>query len=167
MNMKIRVWIIAALLLLPLAACSGVSATVHFRADDQYNYLTVDMTKDEVQELFTGIFEESKDIPISNPTVELGNGEITISGKVASGTNSTVPATLTVQASISNGEPSLVVSSMNFAGWQGTPDILDKINAEIAKGLDSAAQNANDAQLIDVSITGSKLSFTLRGPRDQ
>ena len=66
-----------------------------------------------------------------------------------------------------NSQPSLAVTSISFAGWEGTPDMLENINNQIAEGLASAAQNANDAQLTDVSITDEALSFTLRGPREK
>jgi hypothetical protein len=167
MSFKVKVWLFAALLILPMVACSGVSATVHFRADEEYNYLTVDMTEAEVQTLFVGIFEESKDLPITNPVVNLTPGEIAISGEVASGSDATVPVNLIVHASMENDQPSLVVTSINFAGWEGTPDMLDNINSEIAAGLTSAAQNATDAQLTEVSITEDSLSFTIRGPREE
>lgn len=167
MNFKLKLWIFAVLLILPVAACSGVSATVHFRADDAYNYLTINMTEAEAQTLFTGILEESDDLHITNPVVDLRAGEIAISGEVASGNDATVPVTLIVQASMENSQPSLAVTSISFAGWEGTPDMLENINSDIAKGLASAAENANDAQLTDVSITEDTLSFTLRGPRDQ
>ena len=167
MNFKPILWIFAMLLTLPLAACSGVSATVHFRADDDYNYLTIDMTEQEVQTLFVGILEESNDLHITDPVVELRAGEISISGETPSGNDATVPVSLIVQASMENDQPSLVVTSISFAGWEGTPDMLENINSDIAKNLASAAQNANDAQLSDVSITEDTLSFTLRGPREK
>ena len=60
MSTRVKLWIFAALLMLGMVACSEVSATVHFRADDSYNYLTVNMTEQETQALFTGILEESR-----------------------------------------------------------------------------------------------------------
>jgi len=167
MSFKLRLWLFAALLILPLVACSGVSATVRFRADEDYNYLTINMTETEVQTLFTGIFEESEELRVTNPVVELRSGEIAISGEVPSGADATVPVSLIVQALMENDQPRLVVTSIRFAGWEGTPDMLENINREITKGLASAAQNANDAQLTEVSITDEALSFTLRGPREQ
>ena len=167
MNFKLRLWIFAMLLILPVAACSGVSATVHFRADDDYNYLTINMTEEEAQALFAGILEQSNDLHITNPVVDLRAGEIAISGEAPSGNDATVPVSLIVQASMENDQPSLLVTSISFAGWEGTPDMLESINNNIAEGLASAAEKANDAQLTDVSITDEALSFTLRGPRDQ
>jgi hypothetical protein len=168
MNFKPRLWIFAALLMiLPVAACSGVSATVHFRADDEFNYLTIDMTEEQVQTLFAGILEESDDLHITNPVVDLRAGEISISGEVPSGSDATAPVSLIVQAAMENSQPSLEVTSISFAGWEGTPDILENINSEIAEGLASAAEKANDAQLTEVSITEDSLSFTLRGPRNE
>ena len=167
MNIRMWVWILAALLIFPLVACSGVSATVHFRADDTHNYLTINMTEAEAQTLFAGIFEESNDLHITNPVVDLRPGEIAISGEVPSGTNATVPVNLIVQASIQNDQPSIVVTSANFADWQGTPEMLEDINRDIAQGLAEAAQNDMEAQLTDIVITDTSLSFTLRGPREQ
>jgi hypothetical protein len=167
MNVRVWLWLLAALLLLPLVACSGVSATVHFRADETYNYLTINMTEAEAQTLFAGIFEESDDLHITNPVVDLRPGEIAISGEVPSGTNATVPVNLIVQASVPNDQPSIVVTSANFAEWEGTPEMLADINRDIAAGLASAAQNDMEAQLTDIAITDDQLSFTLRGPREQ
>lgn len=165
--MKSRYWmLIVALVMLPLAACSGVSATIHYRADDSYNYLTIDMTETEAQTLFAGIFEENNDLRISNPVVDLRAGEIAISGEVPSGDNATVPVNLTVRASVENDVPSIVVTSASFAGWNGTPDMLETINSDIAAGLTDAAQNGADAQLTAIAITDTGLSFTLRAPRE-
>jgi hypothetical protein len=167
--MNLRVWLclLVALLVLPLVACSGASATVHFRADDSYNYLTIDMTEAEAQTLFVGIFEESEDLRISNPVIDLRPGEIAISGEVPSGSDGTVQVNLIVQASIQNDQPSIVVTSANFADWEGTPEMLEDINSDIAEGLANAAQNDLEAQLTDIAITDTSLSFTLRGPREQ
>lgn len=167
MKFKLTLWIVAALTVMSLAACSGVTATVHFEADEQYNYLTISMTEEQTQELFAGILAESDDLPISNPLVDLHDGEIAISGDVPSGQNGTAPVSLIIEASSANGQPSLEVTSINFAGWEGTPDMLANINADIAANLKAAADNAKDGQLTEVSITEDALSFTLRGPRDQ
>ena len=167
MNYKMLLWVLGVMLLLPLVACSGVSATVNFRADDQYNYLTIDMTEQEAQTLFTGILAESADVQISNPVVDLRPGEVAISGDVPSGSGGTVQANLIVQAAMSDGQPTLRVTSFSFAGWEGTPDMLEEINGNIAAGFAEAASNANEGQLTDISITDTALSFTVRGPRDQ
>ncbi len=166
--MNYRMWLLAlfGLLLVPLAACSGVSATVNFRADDQYNYLTISMTEEETQTLFTGLFTESSDLRISNPVVELRSGEIAISGDVPSGSSGTVQANLIVQVAGTPGQPSLRVTSLSFAGWEGTPDMLEGINSELAAGFAAAAQNAEDGQVTDISITETALSFTVRSPRE-
>ncbi|MEP7292088.1 MAG: hypothetical protein ABI835_09900 [Chloroflexota bacterium] len=166
MNWKMWIMIAVALVVLPLAACSGVSATVHFRADDAYNYLTIDMTEQEAQTLFAGLLEESNDLHISNPVVDLRAGEISISGEVPSGNGATVPATLVISASMENGQPSLVVTSASFAGWEGTPDMLQGINGDLLAGLSESAQNPG-GQLTEISITDTSLSFTVRGPREQ
>ncbi|MBZ0288761.1 MAG: hypothetical protein K8I30_14175, partial [Anaerolineae bacterium] len=113
------------------------------------------------------VLEESDDLHITNPVVDLRAGEISISGEVPSGSDATVPVSLIVQASVENSQPSLEVTSISFAGWEGTPDMLENINSEIADGIASAAENAKDAQLTDVSITEDALSFTLRGPREK
>jgi hypothetical protein len=167
MNIKMWLGILVALLVLPLVACNGVSATVQFRADEDYHYLTVNMTEQETQTLFEGIFAESEDLPVSNPVVDLRPGEIAISGEVPSGESGTVPVNLTVRASMQNSQPSIVVSSASFAGWEGTPEMFEEINADIAAGLAEAAQNEMEAQLTDIAINDTGLSFTLRAPREE
>jgi hypothetical protein len=166
--MKLRIWIVAALLVLPLVACNGLSANVQFRVDENYNYLTVNMTEEEAQGLFAGIFEENDELQVINPTVDLLPGEISVSGEVASGDGQTVPANLSVQMAVQNGQLNVAVTAMSFAGWNGTPDMLERINRDIANGIAEATQNnAHDAQLTDVTITDTGLSFTLRAPREQ
>lgn len=166
--MKMRMWMLAALLVLPLVACNGLSANVQFRVDENYNYLTVNMTEEEAQVLFAGIFEENRELQVINPTVDLLPGEIAVSGEVPSGDGQTVPANLSVQMSVQNGQLNVAVTSMSFAGWQGTQDMLARINSDIAAGIVEAAQNhAGDAQLTEVTITDTALSFTLRAPREQ
>lgn len=166
--MKLHIWIVAALLVLPLVACNGLSANVQFRVDEDYNYLTVNMTEEEAQVLFAGIFAENDELQVINPTVDLLPGEISVSGEVPSGNGQTVPADLSVQMSVQNGTLNVAVTSVSFAGWQGTSEMLTRINSEIAAGIAEAAQNnAHDAELTDVTITDTGLSFTLRAPRDQ
>lgn len=166
MNYKWWIWVLLGLLLAPLAACNGVSATVHFRADETYNYLTIDMTEQEAQTLFTGIFAENNDLRISNPVVDLRPGEIAITGDVPSGNGGTVQANLTVQAAMVDGQPNLQVTSFSFAGWEGTPEMLAEINRNIANGFAEAATKANEGQITEISITDTGLSFTVRGLRE-
>jgi hypothetical protein len=166
--MKLCMWIVAAMLVLPLVACNGLSANVQVRVDENYNYLTVNMTEEEAQVLFTGIFEQNDELQVINPTVDLLPGEISVSGEVPSGDGQTVPANLSVQMSVQNGQLNVAVTSMSFAGWQGTPDMLARINSNIADGIAEATQNGvRDAELTEVTITDTGLSFTLRAPREQ
>ena len=166
--MKLRIWIVAAMLVLPLVACNGLSANVQFRVDENYNYLTVNMTEEEAQVLFAGIFEANDELQVINPTVDLLPGEISVSGEVPSGDGQNVPAHLSVQMAVQNGLLNVTVTSVSFAGWNGTPDMLARINDDIANGIAEAAQNnARDAELTDVTITDTELSFTLRAPREQ
>jgi hypothetical protein len=160
-------WILAALLALPLAACNGVSATVQFRVDEEYNYLTVNMTEEETQVLFEGIFAESEDLPVSNPVVDLRPGEIAISGEVPSGASGTVPVNLIVEASVENGQPRIEVTSAGFAGWESTPGLIEQINLDIAAGIADGVRNNSAAQLTDITIMETALSFTLRAPREE
>jgi hypothetical protein len=78
--MKMRMWIAAALLVLPLVACNGLSANVQFRVDENYNYLTVNMSEEEAQVLFAGIFEQSNDLQLQSYN-RSSPGEISVSGK--------------------------------------------------------------------------------------
>jgi hypothetical protein len=166
--MKMGMWMVVALLVLPVVACNGLSANVQILVDENYNYLTVNMTEEEAQTLFAGIFEQSDNLQVINPTVDLLPGEVSVSGEVPSGNGQTVPANLSVQMSVQNGQLNVALTSMSFAGWQGTPDMLERINSDIAAGIAEATQNrGHDAQLTDVTITDTGLSFTLRAPRDQ
>jgi hypothetical protein len=166
--MKMRLWIAVALLVLPLVACNGTSATIDLRADESFYYLTVNMTEEEVQALFEGIFAENNELNVSNPVVDLRPGEIALTGEVASGTGETVPANLTLLVGAVDGQLNASVTDANFAGWEGTQAWLDQINSNIAAGIADAVQNRTDnAELSDVTITDTGLSFTIRAPRDE
>lgn len=72
-----------------------------------------------------------------------------------------MPADLSVQMPVQNGMLNVAVTSVSFAGWQGTPEMLTRINNEIAAGIAEAAQNnAHDAELTDVTITDTGLPYS-------
>jgi hypothetical protein len=149
---------------LPLLAC-GASGGFNIRVDDQYSYLTITMSEEDIQGMVAPLLENGEDLRIQDPTVDLQPGEIIVTGSVVGDGGQLSPGSLSIRAWAENGRLYLEVTRFSFAGFVASQEMLATFNAELEAGLARDAENA-DSETHEVVITDTEFSITWRSPRE-
>ncbi len=159
--MKTRLWIIIALLALPLVACAG---GFNVRSDANWNYLTLTMSEEQVRDLLVPILTNGQDLRMQNVTIDLRPGEIVARGDVLGDGGQLYPGSLSIRAWAANGQLNLEVTTFNFAGFNADAGMLQRFNADMAAGLARDAAESDD-ETHEVIITDTSFSITWRSPK--
>ncbi|MBW4439308.1 MAG: hypothetical protein KME04_19360 [Pleurocapsa minor GSE-CHR-MK-17-07R] len=154
--------LLSIVLMFVLAACGRVD----FRQDDQYSYLTITLTSEEVTGFVERLLTEGATPLMRSASAELREGEIFVTGDVNDGRGGVVGGTLSIRMSAQDGVLDAAVTQLNFAGYTADQNALARINSDIAAGLAASARNNNsgsDISAIDITPVG--LSITFRSVR--
>jgi hypothetical protein len=164
MNRKL-IAIVVFVCALPLLAC-GASGAFNVRVDDQYSYLTITMTEEQIAGMIVPLLENGEDFRVENPEIDLRPGEIVVTGSVVGDGGQLHPGSLALRAWAANGQLYLEVTRFSFAGFTATQSMLANFNAEMEAGLARDAENA-DSETHEVVITDTEFSITWRSPREE
>jgi hypothetical protein len=161
--MKSPIVMVFFMLVLAALACNA-GADVNVSVDDQYSYLTVSLTEQQVQDVLAGALANAGRVRVENPHVDLQAGQIVVSGEAIGQDGRRYPGNMTLQAGAANGALQISIVAVNFNGFTADPDTINRWNADIAAGLGrAAAQSASEVS--EVAVTDSALSITWRTPR--
>jgi hypothetical protein len=161
--MKARLWIIFFLLALPLVACNAAGG-FNVRSDDNWNYLTLTMSEQQVRDLIVPILTNGRDFRMQNVRIDLRPGEIIAGGDVVGQDGRLYPGSLSMRAWAAEGRLNLEITTFNFAGFNADAAMLQRFNADMAAGLARDAANSN-SETNDVTITDTEFSITWRSPK--
>jgi hypothetical protein len=161
--MKSRLWIIIVLLTLPLVACNAAGG-FNIRSDDNWNYLTLTMSEQQIRDLIVPILTNGRDFRMQNVTIDLRPGEITARGDVVGQDGRLYPGSLSMRAWAAGGRLNLEVTTFNFAGFNADAAMLQRFNADMAAGIARDAAQS-DSETHEVTITDSTFSITWRSSK--
>jgi hypothetical protein len=157
-----RKMLLSIVLVFVLAACGRVD----FRQDDQYSYLTITLTSEEVTGFIERLLTEGATPLMRMADAQLREGEIFVTGAVNDGRGGTVEGTLSIRIAAQNGALEASVTQLNFAGYTADQTALSRINSDIAAGLARSAQdNRSGTDISAVAITPGGLNVTFRSVR--
>ncbi|MCA9884859.1 MAG: hypothetical protein H6670_14185 [Anaerolineaceae bacterium] len=162
---RMRLYTLLFALLVSLTACNFQS-NVQLNIDENSTTATVTMQESEVQTLFTTLLSNQSNPLLETPGVDLRPGEVFVRGIIVTERGDRVPGSMSVYISASNGGLSVRIDNVDFGNLTVQSAEIDRINASIAEGLQrSAANNNSGAQITNVTITDTTLSFTITAPR--
>lgn len=148
-------------LILPLTACDRVE----YVTDDQYSYLTLTLTEQEVADLIVSLLTGGTRPIMQTARADLRAGDIYVEGEINDGRGGTFPGNLTMRLWSADGVLQASVGQLNFAGYTVDSATLNRINQDIAAGFAaSAARNTSGSIITDVVISDTNLRFTIRSP---
>jgi hypothetical protein len=161
--MKKALLIFLTIFALPLLAC-GASGGFDVRVDEQYSYLTITMSEQDISNMLIPALQNGRDLRVENATLDLRPGEIIVMGSVVGDGGRLYPGSMSLRAWAANGRLHLAVGTFSFAGFNASQQQIAQFNADLEAGL---AQDAaeDDSETTDVTITDTSLSITWRSPR--
>lgn len=161
--MKLRLFLLLVLVF-SLAACNR-DVDVQVNGDGTAD-ISVSVTEVEVNTVVQNALSGNNPL-LRNPSVDLQNGQIVVSGEHdRRDGGGTVAGTVTLSATVSNGELQVQVTSVNIEGWDANDERIQQFNDAIAERLGGRArQNNGNASLQSVSISNDSLTFVIRVSR--
>lgn len=126
--------------------------------------ITVSATEAEVNTLIQTALTQSANPLVRNPSVDLQDGQIVISGEhdKRDGSGQRVNGTITVVPSVVDGRLAVQVTSVNIEGWDASDARVQQINQKIEQALQGrAVQDNPNVDLTRVTVNNDNLSFTI------
>jgi hypothetical protein len=162
--MKLRLFLLLALLFM-LAACNrdvGIQPN-----GDGTATVTISVTESEVNTVVQTALANSGNPLLRNPSVDLQNGQIVISGEhERRDGNGTVSGTVTLNVNVVSGALQAQVTSVNIEGWDANDERIQEFNDRLEELLGGRArQNNGNATLESVTITNDNLTIAIRVSR--
>jgi hypothetical protein len=146
-----------------LVACDQISPEISFDMDAEFSYITVTISEEDADYVFERVMAET---PISEPSVELLDDAVVISGVYTDPTLGSVPGSITASIEVVDGEPVVSVTDIDLPNVTITQSALDQLNEEIAAGIRAdMAQRDDNSVLTAIEISDDELSFTIQSPR--
>ena len=130
--------------------------------------ITVTASESEVNTLIQNALAQSANPLVRNPSVDLQDGQIVISGEhdKRDGSGQRVSGTITAVPSIVNGRLAIQVTSVNIEGWDANDARIQEINQKIEEALQGRAVRDNpNVNLTRVTVTNDSLTFTISTSR--
>lgn len=126
--------------------------------------ITVSATEAEVNTLIQTALTQSANPLVRNPSVDLQDGQIVISGEhdKRDGSGQRVNGTITVVPSVLDGRLAVQVTSVNIEGWDASDARVQEINQKIEQALQGrAVQDNPNVDLTRVMVSNDNLTFTI------
>ncbi|MEM9954551.1 MAG: hypothetical protein AAFV93_05470 [Chloroflexota bacterium] len=159
--MKFKGFVITLLLIPVLMACS---ANVSLTFDENYSYLTVTMTDEDLEATIERLLTSGQS-RLRNVSAEAQTGSIYVTADAPTN-NGLQSGNLTVEIGSQNGILDVEVTSFNFAGYTAEQAGINNFNQRLADNLArNARDRENDSEFTDVTVRPDEFSFTIRTPR--
>ena len=158
-----RILILSVCAMLLVSACNFGNVGINRNADGSTD-ITIALTESDVNNIITNTLAPAQNPLLRDPQVDLQNGQIYITGTHdRRDGGGSVSGNLTVNASVTNGQVSVVATSLNIEGFAADDARLQDFNNQLAAGLGAGGLGANrDAQITSISITDNAFTFTLQ-----
>jgi hypothetical protein len=162
--MKLRLFLLLGLVF-SLAACNR-ELDIQPNGDGSAT-ISISVTEAEVNTVVQTALENSANPLLRNPSVDLQNGQIIITGEHdRRDGNGTVSGTVTLSVTALNGEIQAQVTSVNIEGWDANDARIQEFNDRLEELLGGRArQNSGNATLESVTITDDNLTISIRVSR--
>jgi hypothetical protein len=150
------------MLLFSLAACNrDMSIDVN---PDGSATISISLTEAEVNTFVQNALNASNNPLLRNPSVDLQNGQIVISGEhERRDGGGTVAGTITLSATVVNGQLQVQITDVNIEGWDAGDERIQQFNDALEERLGGRArQNNGNATLESVTISNDSLSIQIR-----
>ena len=125
--------------------------------------VTLNITEEQLTSYLTYYLQSQPNIPITNPQVQLQNGQMKIFGKVQQGllvANASVTMTVSVD---SNGQPKIQITQEDFGPFPAPQGLNDTISAFVAEAFTgSLGPAATGFRLESISIANGVMTVTGR-----
>jgi len=161
-----RRFILLALLLMLLAACGRANINIQPAADGTA-LITVGIPEAEINTIIAAALANSDNPLLREPSVDLQNGQMVISGEHDRRDGSgRVAGTVTLRVAVNNGVIEAEIINVNIEGVDVSDERIANFNQRLSENLGSRAlQNNERAQLDSITITDDRLEFQLRVQR--
>ena len=149
------------ILVLSLSACNrDVSVSPN---GDGTATVTVSVTESEINTIISNALNNAGNPLLRNPEVDLQNGQIVVSGEHDRRDGSgTVSGTITLNATVSNGQLVVTVTSVDIEGWDASDERIAEFNENLAERLGGRARQDNaGATLESVTITNDAFQISI------
>ncbi|GAB1421321.1 hypothetical protein MASR2M15_14780 [Anaerolineales bacterium] len=159
--MKKSFLFILILLSITLVACSKLNVQVEGDA----TIITLNLSEGEVATIVSSALVNVNDVQIQNPVIDLRPGSIYVTALVTPKGGQSTQGDLTINVWAQDGGIQAEVTQMNIGGLNSDEQTLTDINQKLKAAFAQSANQGQNAQVTNVSITETQLSFTIRIPR--
>jgi len=159
--------VLLILLTMGLVACNRDNLSVQGNPNGGID-IKVTATESEVNTSLSNVLAQSGSSALRNPSIDLQDGQIAISGEVERQNNSGeyVNADIVVIVTVVDGLLSAQVTYANVEGWAADDARITAINQRIEEALQGRAVRDNpNLTLTAVTVTDNNLTFTLNAQK--
>ncbi len=159
---KRLLWIVLVTAVFALAACRG-DVSIQTNTSGGVD-VTVTNSEADINAVIADALAASGNPLLRNPSVDLQNGQIVISGEHdRRDGGGTVAGTITLTAAVVDGRLDINVTAINIEGFDASDERLEELNQNIEARLQDRArrEDNNRVRLTSVTITDDSLSFTI------
>lgn len=145
-----------------LTACNRDNISVQPNGDGTAT-VSVNLGESEVNQMISTILAANANPLLRNPSVDLQNGQIVISGEhERRDGGGLVSGTLTMQISVTSGNVNAQISAVNIEGLTVNDERIAELNRQLAERLAGRArQNNGQATLSAINITNDALQIQI------
>jgi hypothetical protein len=160
--MNLRTLTLGIVLVVALAACNfGNNIRVDQGAGGGLD-ITLTLSEAEVNQLLANGLANNPDAQIEQANIDLQPGALVITGNIVGDDGTRSPGSLSLNVGLVNGQVSVVVTNVTFAGYNANSSEIARINEQIQAGLNARAQQDNSgSQVTAVNVTNDSLSITV------
>lgn len=129
--------------------------------------VTVSVSESDVNTAIRRALDASADPLLRDPSVDLQNGQIVVSGEHDRRDGSgRVSGTVTLTAGVANGALTLQASSLAIEGFEATDSRLTEFNQTLAAALNQLAANTRgQITILAVTVTDSEMQIRFNAQR--
>ena len=150
-----------------LAACNRDNVSLQRNPQGGVD-ITVNASESDVNTVISNALAKTANPLVRNPSIDLQNGQIVISGEhdKRDGSGQRVSGTITLVLSVENGALKAQVTAVNIEGYTADDQRIAEINQRIEQALQGRALRDNpNVNLTAISVTDNDLTFTLNATR--
>lgn len=156
-----KLFLLSLVAMMLVSACTFGNVNIERNADGTLN-IQVALTESDVTSILQNATQAAGNRFVENVTADLQNGQIVLNGDYLQNDGTRVPGNITLQAGVTDGVPTVTVTSVNVSGFAADDTRIQELNQRIAAALGSRGvrDNAN-GKITAISITDTALTITL------
>jgi hypothetical protein len=164
---RIRNLAVFFFLIAPTFACTVITGTARVEVDPNFVTFTITLSENDVRGIIESAVVASNPPLLANPTVDLRNGDILVTGTYQPPDGSSaIPGEMTLKMEVANEQLAVTVTALNVAGQPVPQTSIDEFNRQLAQGIArTAVQSNTNAKLSGITITDDAMTLSIRTPR--